>query len=382
VYALLFVLGVAGLFRLTVENRFIDYFKDSTEIYQGMLLIDRKLGGTTPLDVIIDPDSSFREFMAEQADAEAEPDPLFAEEESAGISGESYWFNMFQLPEADRIHQYLDALPETGKVLSISTTMALLTMLNGDEPLDNLSLAVMHKRLPDDIRDALFNPYMSEDGNQLRFAIRVIDSDPDLKRDELIKRIRTDLVGTLGLEEEQVHLSGMLVLYNNVLQSLFRSQILTLSMVFVAIMAMLLVLFRDWKLAAIGVVPTVLAAILILGIMGWFGIPLDIMTITIAAITIGIGVDNTIHYVHRVREEFEQDRSYWGAVQRSHGSVGRAIYYTSVTVTLGFSILVLSNFIPTIYFGILTGLAMLIALIANLTLLPLLIVAFKPLGKA
>ncbi len=383
VYVLLFVLGVAGLFRLTVENRFIDYFKDSTEIYQGMLLIDRKLGGTTPLDVIIDPDSSFREFMAEQANAEAEPDPdpLFAEEESAGISGESYWFNMFQLPEADRIHQYLDALPESGKVLSISTTMALLTMLNGDEPLDNLSLAVMHKRLPDDIRDALFKPYMSEDGNQLRFAIRVIDSDPNLKRDELIKRIRSDLVGTLGLEEEQVHLSGMLVLYNNVLQSLFRSQILTLSMVFVAIMAMLLVLFRDWKLAAIGVVPTVLAAILILGIMGWFGIPLDIMTITIAAITIGIGVDNTIHYVHRVREEFEQDRSYWGAVQRSHGSVGRAIYYTSVTVTLGFSILVLSNFIPTIYFGILTGLAMLIALIANLTLLPLLIVSFKPLGK-
>ncbi len=382
VYVLLFVLGVAGLFRLTVENRFIDYFKDSTEIYQGMLLIDRKLGGTTPLDVIIDPDASFRAFMAEQADAEAEPDPLFAEEESAGISGESYWFNMFQLPEADRIHQYLDALPETGKVLSISTTMALLTMLNGDEPLDNLSLAVMHKRLPDDIRDALFKPYMSEDGNQLRFAIRVIDSDPNLKRDELIKRIRSDLVGTLGLEEEQVHLSGMLVLYNNVLQSLFRSQILTLSMVFVAIMAMLLVLFRDWKLAAIGVVPTVLAAILILGIMGWLGIPLDIMTITIAAITIGIGVDNTIHYVHRVREEFEQDRSYWGAVRRSHGSVGRAIYYTSVTVTLGFSILVLSNFIPTIYFGVLTGLAMLIALIANLTLLPLLIVSFKPLGKA
>ncbi len=380
-YVLLFVLGVAGLFRLTVENRFIDYFKDSTEIYQGMLLIDRKLGGTTPLDVIIDPDSSFREFMAEQASAEAEPDPLFTEEESAGISGESYWFNMFQLPDADRVHQYLEALPESGKVLSISTTMALLTMLNGDEPLDNLSLAVMHKRLPDDIRDALFTPYMSEDGNQLRFAIRVIDSDPTLKRDELIKRIRSDLVGTLGLEEEQVHLSGMLVLYNNVLQSLFRSQILTLSMVFVAIMAMLLVLFRDWKLAAIGVVPTVLAAILILGIMGWFGIPLDIMTITIAAITIGIGVDNTIHYVHRVREEFEQDRSYWGAVRRSHGSVGRAIYYTSVTVTLGFSILVLSNFIPTIYFGILTGLAMLIALIANLTLLPLLIVSFKPLGK-
>jgi len=381
-YLLLFVLGVAGLFRLTVENRFIDYFKDSTEIFQGMLLIDQKLGGTTPLDVVVDPDSSFREITSAAGGEALEEDPLFADEESAGISGDSYWFNMFQLPVADKIHEYLESQPEIGKVLSISTTMKLLTMLNNNEPLDNLTLAVMYKRLPDNIRETLFAPYMSEDGNQLRFFVRVIDSDQRLKRDELVERVQRDLVGKVGLEEGQAHLSGMLVLYNNVLQSLFRSQILTLSVVFLVIMGMLVVLFRDFKLAAIGVVPTVVAAILILGIMGWFGIPLDIMTITIAAITIGIGVDNTIHYIHRVREEFRLDGDYWGAVRRSHGSVGRAIYYTSVTVALGFSILVLSNFIPTIYFGILTGLAMVIALVANLTLLPLLIVSFKPLGRA
>ena len=387
VYVLLVTLGIAGLFRLTVENRFIDYFKEGTEIYQGMVLIDRQLGGTTPLELIIDPDQSFQEMMAEESTAESveyEEDPLYLDElsddDSAGISGDSYWFNMFQLADADRVHAYLESLPETGKVLSISTTMALITLLNGGEPLDNLSLAVMYRRLPDNIRDTLFAPYMSEDGNQLRFTIRVIDSDPDLKRDELIERIRKDLVDKLGLEESQVHLSGMLVLYNNVLQSLFRSQILTLAVVFLAIGTMLLILFRSWKLAAIGVVPTMVAATLILGTMGWLGIPLDIMTITIAAITIGIGVDNTIHYIHRVREEFALDGDYWGAVERSHGSVGRAIYYTSVTVALGFSILVLSNFIPTIYFGLLTGMAMLIALVANLTLLPLLIVQFKPLG--
>lgn len=393
VYTLLVALSIAGLFRLTVENRFIDYFKDSTEIYQGMLLIDRQLGGTTSLDVIIDPDRTFLEMTAGE-DAvkeeivgtdEFEADPLYQgelpEDESSGISGDSYWFNMFQLAVADKIQAYLEGLPETGKVLSISTTMALVTLLNNDEPLDNLSLAVLYQRLPENIRDTLFTPYMSDDGNQLRFSARVIDSDPNLKRDALIKRIRKDLVDKFGLEDTQVHLSGMLVLYNNVLQSLFRSQILTLVVVFLAIGAMLLILFQNWILAVISVVPTMVAATVILGTMGWLGIPLDIMTITIAAISIGIGVDNTIHYTHRMREEFATDGDYWAAVERSHGSVGRAIYYTSITVTLGFSILVLSNFIPTIYFGLLTGLAMLIALIANLTLLPLLIVLFKPLGR-
>ena len=388
IYTLLVVLGIAGLSRLTVENRFIDYFKEGTEIHQGMLLIDRELGGTTPLDVIVGPDQGFLEMMAEEGAEDAdelEGDPLFQDEGNdsggAGISGDSYWFNMFQLEDASRIHAYLESLPETGKVLSIATTMTLITLLNNDEPLDNLSLAVMYKRLPENIRDTLFKPYMSEDGNELRFSIRVIDSIPGLKRDELITRIRTGLVDELGLEEGQVRVSGMLVLYNNVLQSLFRSQILTLAVVFLAIGAMLLILFRDWKLAAIGVVPTMVAAVTILGAMGWLGIPLDIMTITIAAITIGIGVDNTIHYIHRIRDEYPVDGDYRAAVERSHGSVGRAIYYTSVTVTLGFSILVLSNFIPTIYFGVLTGMAMLIALIANLTLLPLLIVQFKPFGS-
>jgi len=388
IYILLVALGIVGLGKLTVENRFIDYFDEDTEIHQGMVLIDRQLGGTTPLDVIIDPDRAFLEMTAEEtaAGAEAfEEDPLYQDmlsaEENAGISGDSYWFNMFQLAVADRIHAYLESLPETGKVLSISTTMALATLLNQGEPLDNFSLAILYKRLPESLRDTLFTPYMSDDGNQLRFSARIIDSDPNLQRDKLIRGIRKDLVTELGLEEEQVRLSSMLVLYNNVLQSLFRSQILTLAVVFLAIGAMLLFLFRNWRLAAIGIVPTLVAATLILGTMGWIGIPLDIMTITIAAISIGIGVDNTIHYIHRIRTEFAVDGRYWAAVRRSHASVGRAIYYTSITVTLGFSILALSNFIPTIYFGLLTSMAMVIALVANLTLLPLLIVRFQPLGS-
>lgn len=384
-YILIVLLSIVGISKLSVENRFIDYFKESTEISQGMVLIDQQLGGTTPLDVVLEPNQDYFDYLAEEAAFAAEQDEEdeleLDESAEGGISADSFWFNVFELETVDEVHRYLEELPETGKVLSLSTTMQMLSMLNSDQPLDNITLAVMHKRLPEDIKNTLFDPYMSEDGNQVRFGIRVIDSDINLQRDALLKKIRSDLVEKLGLKEGQVKLSGMLVLYNNVLQSLFRSQILTLSAVFVAIMVMFLILFRSVRLALIGVVPTVVAAGLILGLMGWLGISLDIMTITIAAITIGIGVDDTIHYVHRFKEEFRVDGDYWSAVRRSHGSVGRAIYYTSVTITLGFSILVLSNFIPTIDFGLLTGFAMVIALIANLTLLPLLIVRFKPFGR-
>jgi len=373
IYGVVVVLAAIGIGRLGVENRFIDYFKESTEIYQGMLLIDRKLGGTTPLDVVLDPPDWYFEEQEEYGGAEG-----------GGISANSYWFNSFALEELEPIHEYLESLPETGKVLSIVTTMDMLTHINGGRPLDNFTLAVMYDRLPPEIKETLFEPYMAEDGNQVRFSIRVIDSAENLRRDELLSKIRHDLVDRFDLEPEQVHLSGMLVLYNNVLQSLFRSQVLTLGVVFAAIMVMLLVLFRSPLVAVVGVIPTLVAAGSVLGLMGWLGIPLDIMTITIAAITIGIGVDDTIHYTHRFREELARDGDHWAAVRRAHGAVGRALYYTTVTITLGFSILVLSNFVPTIYFGLLTGAAMVLALVANLTLLPLLLAqcrAFRGLAR-
>jgi len=365
---------------LTVENRFIDYFKESTEIYRGMELIDRKLGGTTPLDVIIDAPIEF--FQPDEAADEElfmdDFDEAFAG--SAGFTASSYWFNMSQLDEAARIHDYLDGLAETGKVLSISTAMHMLDTLNAGKPLDNFFLAIFYKRLPEDFRDALFSPYLSEDGNQLRYSIRVFESDPSLKREELLQKIQHHLTNEMGLKKEQVHVTGMLVLYNNMLQSLFHSQIQTVGAVFLAILLMFVVSFRSLKLASIAIIPNLIAAILVLGLMGWLNIPLDIMTITIAAIVIGIAVDDTIHYVHRFKKEFRKDCNYWASVERCHDSIGRAMYYTSVTITLGFIILALSNFIPTIYFGLLTGFSMLVALLADLTLLPILLVWFKPMG--
>ncbi len=385
------VFGVIGMFKLTVENRFIDHFHKSTEIYQGMYLMDRKLGGTIPLDVVIDAPADFLKEKkkplakkGDEANKEGDEEPSWDDadfEGEAGITGTSYWFNVFKVDEVNSIQAFLDGLPETGKVLSLSTTMEVLKQINGGELPDNFALSLIYKRLPDEVKESLIAPYLSPDGNQLRFEVRVYESDVKLKRQVLLKKIRHHLTGELGLSDDQVHLSGMLVLYNNMLQSLFRSQILTLGAVFLAILVMFFFLFHSVKLALIAIVPNLVSVPLVLGLMGWLDIPLNFMTITIAAISIGIGVDDTIHYVHRFGEEVVVDWDYQAAVRRSHGSIGRAMYYTTVTITIGFSILVLSKFVPTIYFGMLTALAMMIALAANFTVLPLLLERLKPYGK-
>jgi predicted RND superfamily exporter protein len=381
-FAVLAVICVSGVARLTVENRFIDYYRKSTEIYQGMELIDRELGGTTPLEIIIDApvaETTEDDELGFEDEFEEEFEDFYSDdsEAGAGITATSYWFNSRRIPDVRAIHDYLDGLPETGKVLSIGTAAEILEQLDPGILQDNWGLSIVYRKLPEDVRDILFSPYLSDDGQQLRFNIRVFESDPTLRRADLIDEIRRYLIDEMNLADDQVHLSGILVLYNNMLQSLFRSQILTLGVVFFAIALTFLVLFRSIRIAVIAIIPNVLAAGIVLGVMGWSGIALDIMTITIAAITIGIGVDNTIHYVHRFDTEFTVDRDYWAAIKRSHATIGRAMYYTSVTIMLGFSILALSRFVPTIYFGLLTGLAMLVALLANLALLPVLIATFR-----
>jgi predicted RND superfamily exporter protein len=378
-YILIAVMSIAGISRLTIENRFIDHFKRSTEIYQGMEMVDRELGGTIPLDVIVDAPADF--FSSED-----EEDIIFEDEfddgldSEAGFSGTSYWYNEFEVDTLKAIHDYLDNLPETGKVLSMATTLKMMRQLNEDKPLDNIMLSIIYKKLPAEIKKSLFDPYISEDGNQVRFTTRVFESDISLRRNELLKKMRLDLVNNIGLPEDQLHITGMVVLYNNMLQSLYQSQILTIGVVFLAIMLMFIILFRSIKLAAIAIIPNLISAGMVLGFMGWMKIPLDIMTITIAAITIGIAVDDTIHYMHRFLVEIPKDNDYIATMKRCHASIGRAMYYTSATVIVGFSILALSNFVPGVYFGLLTGLAMLIALLADLTLLPGLLVLFKPFG--
>ena len=373
------ILGGVGIAQLNVENRFIDHFKSTTEIYQGMELIDTKLGGTIPLDFILDAD---REFALAEETPEVFDDPFddpFAED--VPTEDVTYWFNGDRLTLVEEIHDYLESLPEVGKVLSIATGMKVFKELNDGRMPEDYELALLRKYVPEKVKEALIDPYLREDGNQIRITMRLIESAPTLKRKELIEKIQSYLIDDLKLDKQTVHPTGMAVLYNNLLQSLYKSQILTLGVVFVSILLMFIVLFRSVSLSILAILPNMLAACLVLGLMGLAGIPLDIMTITIAAITVGIAVDHAIHYIHRFQVEFVKCRSYRETILVCHGSIGRAIYYTALTITVGFSILAFSSFIPTIYFGILTGFAMMVALMSNLTLLAALIMFFKPLGS-
>ncbi|MFC1837540.1 RND family transporter [Thermodesulfobacteriota bacterium] len=375
VLALSIILAVVsgmGIQKLKVENRFIDYFREKTEIFQGMSLIDRKLGGTTPLGLIVD-------FKIEPQ----EPDPFYDDffgDDPAGEETE-YWFSdVIVREEIEEIHDYLESLSETGEVLSLAILDKLTTRLNKEQTLDGFDFSILLEKTPPEIKELLINPYVSKDITQARFAMRVIESDKKLERKVLLEKMRSHLVNELGFADSQVRFTNMFVLYNNMLQSLFQSQILTIGIVFLAIMAMFIILFRSLRLAVIAIIPNLLPAAMVLGSMGWLGIPLNMMTITIASITIGIAVDDTIHYIHRFQKEFPVDRNYMAALYRCHCSIGRAMYYTSITIIIGFSILVISNFVPTIYFGLSTGFAMLVALLAALTLLPQLIILLKPLG--
>jgi predicted RND superfamily exporter protein len=378
VSGLVLLLSLMGISRLEVENSFIDYFKKDSEIYQGMKVIDQSLGGTTPLDVIVEFEGS-----EEAAVTVTEDDDIFDEfeEYDEAEAQEKYWFTADKMSRIKTAHRYLDNLDETGKVLSLATMLSIVEKLNEGEALDSLELALLYNETPDEFKTMLIQPYVSVEHNEARFWLRVRDSEETLRRDGLLKQIKTELPDILGLEAGHVHLAGMLVLYNNMLQSLFGSQIVTLGITVLILMGMFGVLFRSLKIAFIAIFPNILSIGVVLGIMGWLDIPLDMMTITIAAIGIGIAVDDTIHYIHRFKAEFSKDRNYLATMHRCHGSIGHAMYYTSVTIIIGFSILALSNFIPTIYFGLLTGLAMLIALIAALTLLPEMLILVKPFGK-
>jgi len=392
------ILSIWGISRLQVENRFIDYFHETTEIYQGLSVIDQKLGGTTSLDIIVNAraapgliaeEESVQTFASEDDPfAEVESDPFadvdtaeeddpFADPESEAEPGNSSsrWMTVAGLEQVEKIHDYLETLPEVGKVQSLAILYKVGKELNGS--LNNFELAVMDKALSPDVRKVLVDPFLHGE-EETRITMRVKDSYPGLKRAELVERIRQHLKDDLKLDVEELRFSGLLVLYNNMLQSLFCSQIVTLGVVFFCIMMMFVILFRSFSIALVAILPNVLAALSILGGMGLIGIPLDMMTITIAAITVGIGVDDTIHYIHRFKEEIAVDGDYVAAMHRSHGSIGKAMYYTSVIIIFGFSIMVLSEFIPTIYFGLLTGLAMFAALMGALFLLPKLILLVRP----
>jgi predicted RND superfamily exporter protein len=370
---LIIIFSVVGIFKLEVENSFINYFDKETEIYKGMKKIDEDLGGTTPLNIIL----KFPSTSEKNKKEEDEFDEW--EENETDEDKAKYWFTRDKMDKIIKVHDYLDSLPEIGKVLSFGSILRVAEDLNNKE-LQSLEIAVLYSKIPETIKSEIVSPYISVDKDEARISVRIKDSLEDLRRNDLINKINSDLNAKLGFKKDEYKLAGVLILFNNLLQSLFKSQILTLGVVILGIFIMFFILFRNILLSLIGVVPNFIAAFFILGIIGSLGIPLDMMTITIAAITIGIAVDNSIHYIYRFREEFKKIKNYNKTLDKCHSTVGIAILNTSITIVFGFSILVLSNFIPTIYFGVFTGIAMLLAMLSVLTLLPKLILTLKPFG--
>ena len=363
-FSLLFIIGIYGSQLLKVENSFVDYFKKDTEIYKGMELIDQKLGGTTPLDVII-------QFKANEVIEQDEEDDLF--DFDIDYNPEDYWFTEEKINIIKNIHDHLESYPFTGKILSLASLIRTAEKLNDNQEFDALELSVLYKILPKNLKEQIISPYLSIDENQVRISVRIVDTHEELRRNDFIQNLNKHIENHFSSEAYTVSVSGILILYNNMLQSLFDTQINSLMIVMLGIFIMLSILFRSIKIALITIVPNIIACFTILGMMGFLSIPLDLMTITIASITIGIAVDNCIHYVYRYREYYSETNDHFKTIELCQSTVGKAIQNTSFTIIIGFSILIFSNFYPTIYFGIFTALAMLIALLGSLTLLPTLL---------
>jgi len=368
--SVILILSIYGMTRLKVENSFINYFDKKTEIYQGMKLIDEKLGGTTPLEIIL----KFKDTDKKNS----KNDDEFFEGSDSSEYKDSYWFTNFRVDNIVNVHKYLESLPEIGKVLSFYSVLQLGEKINDNKKLGPLEMAILYSKLPDDIKKSIVTPYVSIENNEARISLRIIDSNPNLNRKELLIKIQKDLEEKLKLKKDEFKITGILVIFNNLLQSLFDSQIKTLGITFAGIFILLLILFKSLSWSIVAAIPNFTAALFILGSLGLFNVPLDMMTITIASITVGIAIDNSIHYIYRFREEFKINKNYKKTIEICHRSVGKAIVNASLTIVFGFSILILSNFIPSIYFGIFTGLAMLTAMTLVLTLMPQLIAIIKP----
>ena len=347
-FVIVALVSIFGLSKLSVENSFINYFKKNTEIYQGLNFIDKELGGTIPLDIV------FNDFAS------------------------AYWADAGLREEFHEVHNYLDKIPSVGKVLSIDTFMQVLKESNDGKAPNGFLLILGKNNMPDFAKSQVLRPHISDETDQIRIVARVKETTSDLKRNELILDIKKSLVEDFYFDEDDFYFTGTFSLYNNLLQSLFASQIQTIFTVFTIIFVLFLIVFRSISIALIAVIPNILPSLIILGVMGFAGIPLDIMTITIAAIAIGIGIDNAIHYISRFKAELLLDGDFIMSMYRAHNSIGVSMFYTATTVAIGFLVLILSNFIPSIYFGIFMAIAMLSAVIVNLTLLPKLLLIFKP----
>ena len=359
--------GLWGISKLSVENSFIGYFKENTDIYKGMELIDNKLGGTVPLDIII----SFKKDKKEPRNSSL--DDEFADE-FASSDAAQYWFNERRMSVLKSVNEYLKNKEFIGSVSSLADLLEVGKELNEGRELDALALALIYSSLSGERRELILTPFVSIENDELHFSVRTLDSDPRLKRAEFLRTLQNELNELVG-ENAQVKISGAMKLYTNMLDSLFSSQINSLGFVLLAFFATFWLIFASLRLAIIAICINILPLICVLGAMGLAGLSLDIMSITIGSISLGIGVDSAIHYIYRYKRELAHFKDSKKAIIASHASIGYALYYTSFAVFIGFGVMISSNFWPTIYFGALTDLVMFFMLASSLILLPSLLLS-------
>ena len=359
--------GLWGISKLSVENSFIGYFKENTDIYKGMELIDNKLGGTVPLDIII----SFKKDKKEPRNSSL--DDEFADE-FASSDAAQYWFNERRMSVLKSVNEYLKNKEFIGSVSSLADLLEVGKELNEGRELDALALALIYSSLSGEGRELILTPFVSIENDELHFSVRTLDSDPRLKRAEFLRTLQNELNELVG-ENAQVKISGAMKLYTNMLDSLFGSQINSLGFVLLAFFATFWLIFASLRLAIIAICINILPLICVLGAMGLAGLSLDIMSITIGSISLGIGVDSAIHYIYRYKRELAHFKDSKKAIIASHASIGYALYYTSFAVFIGFGVMISSNFWPTIYFGALTDLVMFFMLASSLILLPSLLLS-------
>ncbi len=366
---LMFIISIIGIFNLNVENSFIKYFKSNTEIYKGMKLIDSELGGTTPIDIVLKfknekVNNNSNNQIIDEEETEFEDD-IFTDDLFS--NNENIWFTEDKILTIKKIHKFLENRKEIGKVNSIYTLINIANMINKND-LSTFELSVLYSEIPNNYKSDLIFPYLNIEEDMVKISARVRDSE-DIKRADLIEDINGYISNNFQ-NLEYFKINGLLVLYNNMLSSLFSTQIKSLGFVLLSIFIMFIILFKSIKLSIVGIIPNIFASTFILGLIGLLKIPLDIMTITIAAITIGIAVDNTIHYLYRYKKNTLNEENYLNAIQTSHLTVGKAVLTTSIAISLGFLVLCISNFVPTIIFGLFTSLAMIFAMIGVLLTLP------------
>ncbi|MBU2977181.1 MMPL family transporter [Alteromonas sp. C1M14] len=346
----LFAITALGITRLNVENSFINYFSKDTQVYSELAFIDKEFGGSTALDIIVTLNNAGK-----------------GSDEDLVLTAQS-------VAQMQLVQKAIDAFDATGSVTSVVNFTTLAKQLNGGKPLTEYELTTIYRLLDEKVANQLVGAYLAVDDGTFRIATRVQDTTEGLDRQHFMTQLKQDMQA-VGLEDNQYQLTNLFVLYQDILSRLFDSQIKTLGIVYVVLGVVLLIIFRSVKVALIALVPNVLTTLGILGVIGWLGISLDIMTITIAAIAMGIAVDDTIHFLHSYLSAGKAPSASSASKQAFEHS-GRAILYTSVIIATGFSLFGFSDFLPSVYFGLLASLAMLMALVTDLTLLPALLNRF------